>query len=309
MEFIKGFTFLWDGKAGDVVSGVAKSSLDKLVDRTHSDTVILAFAARQDTAQSTEIDYKGDHLISDEELVELIKYAKSKGLKVILKPTVNVKNGTWRAHISFFDEEVPGEPTWASWFKSYEAYQVHYAKIAEETKCYMMIVGCEMVQSEKREEEWRHLIKKVKSIYFGLVTYNTDKYQEGNVGFWDALDVISSSGYYPPERFEKELERIKKVIDQHNKPFFFAEAGCPSVEGSMAEPNNWALVGKVSVKEQETYYKYMFKMLKANPWVRGIGLWDWGVHLHTEEEAQRNAGYGVYNKPAEKIVQEYFDLV
>ena len=96
---------------------------------------------------------------------EMITYAKELGLKVILKPSANCRNGAWRAHINFFDEDVPCEPKWSNWFASYTAFQVHYAKIAEEMRCDMFIAGCEMVMSERREAEWREVIRAIRKEY------------------------------------------------------------------------------------------------------------------------------------------------
>ena len=75
--------------------------------------------------------------------------------------------------------------------------------------------------------------------YHGLVSYNTDKYQEDHVSWWDCVDVISSSGYYPIDQWEQELDRIEKTVLKYRKPFFFAEAGCMSRKGSGMIPNNW----------------------------------------------------------------------
>jgi hypothetical protein len=306
MEYIKGFTFGWMSRKGDFSKAEAKESLTLLKERTGSDYVIFALAALQDTAHSTEVDYTGNHMVSDEELMEMIEHARSLGLKVIMKPAVNCKDGTWRAHINFFDMDVPCEPKWADWFKSYTEYQLHYAKIAEETNCEMMIVGCEMVQTERREQEWRKLVSDVRTVYSGPITYNTDKYQEGNVKWWDAVDIISSSGYYPIHDWDNQLDRIEKIIKPFNKPFFFAEAGCPSRTGSANVPNDWGLEGDVNMKEQEEYYKVMFEKTKTREWVRGFGLWDWSAELHKEEDAHANDGYGVYGKPAEKIIKNYY---
>ena len=65
--------------------------------------------------------------------------------------------------------------------------------------------------------------------YHGLVSYNTDKYQEDHVSWWDCVDVISSSGYYPIDQWEQELDRIEKVVQKFKKPFFFAEAGFATI--------------------------------------------------------------------------------
>lgn len=46
-----------------------------------------------------------------------------------------------------------------------------------------------MVMAQRRDAEWRALIGDIKSIYTGPVSYNTYKYQEENVGWWDCVDV------------------------------------------------------------------------------------------------------------------------
>ena len=110
--------------------------------------------------------------------------------------------------------------------------------------------GCEMVMSEHREKEWREVIAAIRECYDGTVSYNTDKYQEDRVKWWDCVDVISSSGYYPIQDWEQELDRIEAVVKAYHKPFFFAEAGCMSRTGSKHVPNNWGIEGKLRLEEQ-----------------------------------------------------------
>ena len=284
----------------------SKESLRLMKEKTGSDTVILALGALQNTAHSEDVDYTGDHMPTDDELIEIITYAKELGLRVILKPLVNCKDGTWRAHINFFDQEIVCEPRWSNWFKSYTKYQVHYANIAEQMQCEMFIVGCEMVQAERRVDEWRKLIQDVKKVYTGLVSYNTDKYQEDNVTWWDAVDVISSSGYYPIHDWDNQIQRIEKVVLKYNKPFFFAEAGCPSREGSSHIPNDWEHVGALSLEEQANYYQVMFDKCKDVDWIKGFGLWDWKSHIYKEEDGIYDDEYAVYGKPACNIIKEFY---
>ncbi|WP_411334721.1 glycoside hydrolase family 113 [Metabacillus indicus] len=306
MEFIKGFTYGWMSRIGDFAKEEAKESMRLLKERTNSEYAIISLAALQDGAHSTEIDYSGDHMVTDEELIEMIGFAQSLGLKVMLKPTVNCKDGTWRAHINFFDLDVPCEPKWSEWFKSYTEYQMHYAKIAQKTNCDMMIVGCEMVQTERRENEWRNLIKEVRTAYEGPITYNTDKYQEANVKWWDAVDVISSSGYYPINDWDNQLDRIEGIIKPYNKPFFFAEAGCPSRSNSPYVPNDWNLEGEIDLEAQKKYFQVMFEKTNKRDWVLGFGLWDWKALLHDEKEAFKDDDYAVFGKPAEKVIKNYY---
>ncbi|MGM7719698.1 glycoside hydrolase family 113 [Metabacillus sp. Hm71] len=306
MEFIKGFTYGWMSRRGDFTKPEAKESMRLLKERTNTNCVIISLAALQDGPHSTVVDYTGDHMVADEELIEMVEYAQSMDLKVMLKPTVNCKDGTWRAHINFFDLDVPCEPKWKDWFKSYTKYQMHYAEIAQRTNCDMFIVGCEMVQTERREQEWRNLIKEVRAIYKGPITYNTDKYQEGNVRWWDAVDVISSSGYYPIDDWDQQLARIESILKPFNKPFFFAEAGCPSRSNSPYIPNDWGLEGKTDMKAQADYYQVMFEKAGQKEWVKGFGLWDWKALLHDENEAFANDDYAVFGKPAEKVIYDFY---
>lgn len=46
------------------------------------------------------------------------------------KPTVNCLDGTWRAHISFFDHDVSCNPQWTGWFAAYRAFQLYFARLA-----------------------------------------------------------------------------------------------------------------------------------------------------------------------------------
>ncbi|MGN1133300.1 MAG: glycoside hydrolase family 113, partial [Oscillospiraceae bacterium] len=219
MDFIKGFTFAPFAQKGVLSRNETKQSFDTMIENTHANFVIFAPGALQESAHTEHIDYQSSKTMSDDELVAMIEYAKSKEIAVALKPTVNCKNGTWRAHINFFDKDVPCEPKWSNWFKSYTDFQLHYADIAEKTHCDMFIAGCEMVQTERREQEWRKLISDIRHVYNGPISYNTDKYQEDNVKWWDAVDVISSSGYYPINDWKNQLDRIEKVVKEFNKPF------------------------------------------------------------------------------------------
>lgn len=128
----------------------------------------------------------------------------------------------------------------------------------------MFIAGCEMVMSEHREAEWRKLLSDIRQVYHGLLSYNTDKYQEHRVNWWDAVDVISSSGYYPYGDWENQLDRIETVVNRFQKPFFFAETGCMSVKGSKEVPNDWCVRGDADPKGQAEWYEDMFTACSKN---------------------------------------------
>jgi hypothetical protein len=306
MEFIKAINFAPFPKQGVLGSEDAKQSLETMRGETGATHVILTPPGIQDTPQSEGIAFSGEYGPEDGELRGFIAFAQNLGLKVILKPTVNCKNGVWRAFINFFDHEAPCEPKWSVWFAAHERFHLHYARIAEDCGCVMFIAGCEMVMAERRAGHWRDLIAKVKRVFSGPVSYNTDKYQEDALTWWDCVDVISSSGYYPAGAWDTQLDRIEKVVKTYGKPFFFAEAGCMSAAGSPDIPNKWDLSGALDPAGQAAWYRDMFEHCRSRPWVEGFGLWSWPWKLPPAEDAARDRGYSLYGKPACSVVKERF---
>ncbi|MCM1499822.1 MAG: 1,4-beta-xylanase [Clostridium sp.] len=305
MEYMKGFTFAPFCAKGILGKKESYESLKAMRDETGANMVIFAPVGWQDTAQSEQIDFRSDKTCGDDELCDIVSYARELGLMVGLKPTVNCKNGTWRAHVNFFDEDVPCEPKWCNWFASYTEFQLHYAAIAEKMDCDIFIAGCEMVMTERRESEWRKLIGDIRTVYHGPVSYNTDKYQEHNVKWWDCVDIISSSGYYPVDDWKNQMNRIEQVVKKFDKPFFFAELGCMSVEGSKYVPNDWYMDGAIDEKGQAEWFQAMFQELEQNSWVQGLAIWSWSDVLYSQEDKYQK-GYEIYGKEALPVVKEHF---
>ena len=69
----------------------------------------------------------------------------------------------------------------------------------------------------------------------GLITYNADKYQEDHVTWWDAVDVISSSGYYPIDEWENQLDRIEPVVAASRQAVLLHRGRLPQPRG-LARP-------------------------------------------------------------------------
>ena len=304
-EPVCGMTWGWVGTRGTWDTPEAAASMRAMSERGVTWTA-LAYAAEQETPFSTAIPFERGPAVTDAEIVHAVRAAHGLGLKVCLKPVVNVADGTWRAHIGFFDQDVPGEPTWSDWFEEYRRFIVHAAGIAEAEGCEMLCIGCEMVRADGQEAHWRRLIAEVREVYRGPITYNCDKYQEDRVTWWDAVDVISSSGYYPIDQWEAQLDRIERAVASTGKPFFFMEAGCPSREGSPARPNDWSLAGAPSGDEQLRYYRAIFEAVRAREWVRGLMLWDWPATLYPLDEAAENDDYCPYGKPADAYMAEHY---
>ena len=82
MKFIKGITFAPFYRKNTLNTEQARESFDYMIENTGADFVILAPGGLQDTAHSEEICYSSNATFSDEELADMICYAKKKGVKM-----------------------------------------------------------------------------------------------------------------------------------------------------------------------------------------------------------------------------------
>lgn len=119
--------------------------------------------------------------------------------------------------------------------------------------------------------------------------------------------MISSSGYYPVDKWEQELDRVEKTVLKYQKPFFFAEAGCMSRKGSGRVPNNWELQGELYLEEQCEWYQAMFETCKNRSWLRGFALWEWAPKLPSESEAWKDNSYEICNKPVQEVIKRFYE--
>lgn len=307
MQYLHAMSFAYGERRGfSKKEAVWQHALREMLASTGCDTVVLTVAALQDHAYATDVQFDAPDVMSMEDVLTVSRFIKQLGLSLIIKAMVNCRDGYWRAYIRFFDTYVPTEPTWEQWFASYGKFVNALAETAQKAQADMFCAGCEMVGTDHREAEWRRLIQDVRARYHGAVTYNCDKYQEEHVRWWDAVDVISSSGYYAMDALEENLRRIRTVVEAENKPFMFMECGCPSREGSEYCPNDWRHAGGLDLAAQERWYGAFCQAVEQNPWVRGAAFWDWSAtRLYSRESGAYDTGYSVYGKPAEAVLKAF----
>lgn len=101
IPYINGITYAPFAPAGNMAEESARQSFRLMKERTNANFVIFVPGGLQDMPQSERIDYTSDRTMTDSELKQMIDYAHTLGLRVALKPTVNCRNGIWRAHINF----------------------------------------------------------------------------------------------------------------------------------------------------------------------------------------------------------------
>ena len=331
--FIKGFSWGWPGERGDYSGPNAVDSMKKMTE-TGANWVCISFAGEMMRPNEPGIIWADDDpcMVTDAEIRRAIDLARKNNLKIILKPVVNVRDGTWRGFIDFrTPDNKPDANAWDKWFADFDKFLLHYAKIAQETKCEMFCLGCEMSTTERFMNNWRSVVADVRKVYTGAITYNANHGNEEKVRWWDAVDIIGMSGYYPvgadmnrpnddpckvpndssvegmKKRWVPIKQKLKYVSKQANRPVFFIEIGVCSAKGNTSIP--WQHPDKnaaYDADEQARFYQAVFEAFWDEPWFFGFAWWDWPANLYSPEDAKTDTGFCIYSKSAEKVVKEWY---
>ena len=310
IPFLNAYTFGFCEKRGFTRGAAWRQSLALMAGSTGCNALILPVTAWQDHPWSTEIDSDCPAVMDEADVAAVCGEARKLGLKVILKAMVNCRDGAWRAYIHFFDPPVPTEANWSDWFPSWTKHVCRVADMARENDADMLCVGCEMVGADGQADRWRALISDVRRRYSGLITYNCDKYQEDRVTWWDAVDVISSSGYYPIDQLDAHFRRIQSAAEAADRPFMFMECGCPARVGSEYRPNDWRFGGDTDPDVQRRWYEAFTDALARHPFVRGAGWWDWpATRLYPEFAGPDDNGYCTWGKPANDVLAAFSEAL
>ena len=183
---------------------------------------------------------------SDSGIKELAKEGEKYGIKIIVKPHIWLSNSAaeefyegkkvitkkWRSDIGFETEEA-----WSTWEQTYRKFALHYASLSEEIGADIFCIGTELANAAKtRPEYWRGLIKEIREIYKGKLTYAGNWYKEyEDIAFWDDLDLIGIQAYFPIskeesptkndllEGWKRHYAKIEALSDSLGKPVLFTE--------------------------------------------------------------------------------------
>lgn len=316
-DLIKGFSFGYMVEHNMLGSSKGINSFDKLCE-LGINWVCLPIVNFQETYHSTVI--RADHYKTptDQQICDFVNNARCRGIKVCMKPMVNTEDGVWRAKIYFPDCHIGNSNYfWEKWFTSYTYFILHYAEIAEELGCEMFCIGCEMISTEEHSDDWLELIWKVRQLYHGKIIYNTNHDREDAYGWFDSLDYIATSAYYPVgengldkdkmiQKWNEVKWRLDAIAALRNKKYIFMEIGCRSAQGSSTEPWDFEKFTNPDMNEQALYYETCLEVFTKSPHFGGVFWWDWPVSLYNKENANTDISYCIYGKPAEEIVKSYY---
>jgi hypothetical protein len=292
---------------------------------TGANTVHLVIWGYQEDGASTSIFVDTRKAPSDRRLKELIGFSRGgedqtgkRALKVVLMPIVlleNPKHNEWRGQLA--------PSSWADWWEDYTHLILHYARIAEETQVEAYMIGSELVTVEEQEDRWRELIRRVREVYKGRLSYsaNWDHYKP--LKWWDAVDIIGMTSYYdltkgkPPtlERLKRAWEPIRKgILDWRNSnyprhPIVFTEVGWPNQVTCAHEPwNYYGAPDKPDPQAQANCFEAFFSTWMDEPAVAGYLVWEWRSYPG-QKTGPEDTSYVPCGKPAQEVIERHYRAV
>ncbi|TGE29394.1 glycoside hydrolase family 113 [Hymenobacter metallicola] len=256
---------------------------------------------------------------TDAGIVYTAQLAQTRNIQTLLKPHLWVRGpGAWPGSI-----EMQTAADWRAWFAAYSTFILHYAQLAEENQFGGLCIGTELEKTVGHEKEWRTLIKAVRRVYHGPLTYAANWSGEfERVNFWDALDFIGIQAYFPLSKassppkselllaWQQHAAAIVRVQRKFKKPVVFTEAGYRNTADAAIEPWTWpdrtAVFYTPDEQTQAACYAALFETFWPQPWFKGLFIWKWYPGLQPDGPARRHADFTPQHKAAEQVMAQWY---
>ncbi|MFI1884508.1 glycoside hydrolase family 113 [Streptomyces jumonjinensis] len=246
---------------------------------------------------------------SDNSVRRIVALARSMGLKVMLKPHVDLVDGGDRAEIRPADRD--------AWFTAYERFITHYGRLARELGVEQFAVGTELAGTSGDRRRWTKVIAAVREVYDGPLTYAANYDEYARVRFWGALDLIGVDAYWPlaesatadPARLAKGwrpiVTELAAFAARQNRRILFTEAGYVSQRGTASAPYSWTVSERAGAAEQSAAYQALLTAFDGRAWWAGVCWWMWD-DWPDSGETERRLAYTPHGKPAEEVLRRWW---
>ncbi|NJN50119.1 MAG: glycoside hydrolase [Polaribacter sp.] len=249
---------------------------------------------------------------TEDGIVHYAQQLKQENIKIMLKPQIWVRRGEFTGLI-----QMNSENDWQTFENEYKKFILTFVKVAEKQGIHIFCIGTELELFVKyRPDFWRQLIKEIRTIYKGKLTYAANWDEFTRVPFWADLDFIGVDAYFPLsdkksptlDEYKNGWQPHKKVLieyhQKYQKPILFTEYGYRSVDFNGVKPWDVSDVnGNVNLQAQATALEALYQEIWQEPWFAGGFVWKWFVN-HEEVGGAQNNRFTPQNKPATQIIKK-----
>ncbi|TXG36617.1 glycoside hydrolase family 113 [Seonamhaeicola maritimus] len=245
---------------------------------------------------------------------QYIEELRKQHINIMLKPQIWVWRGEFTGYIKMNSEE-----DWKTLEASYSKFILDYAQLAEELKVKLFCIGTELETFiDNRPNYWLNLIKEIRKIYKGKLTYAANWDEFKRTPFWRELDFIGVDAYFPVsddktpsyddalKGWKAHLPEIRKRHEAFDKPILFTEFGYRSVDFTGREPwKSDRSMNQVNLDGQTNTTKALFETFWKEDWFAGGFIWKW-YHNHEKAGGTENTRFTPQNKPVEAIIKAHY---
>lgn len=245
---------------------------------------------------------------------QYIEELRKANISVMIKPQIWVWHGEFTGKIMMNDEA-----NWKALENSYTSFIMEYADLASEVNADIFCIGTELELFIKyRPEYWFNLIKEIRTVYAGKLTYAANWDEFWRTPFWSELDFIGVDAYFPVSEkqtptfedcmkgWEKYKTNISKLSKEHDRPILFTEYGYRSVDYAGKQP--WVAdrnMTAVNLEAQVNTTKALYESFWKEEWFAGGFIWKWFID-YERSGGENNYMFTPQNKPVEKVIATYY---
>lgn len=239
----------------------------------------------QENVSASKI-FSGDWTDSASNIIDFFQFVHSQGMHVLFKPMLDSQDGIWRSYIKATPD----------WILAYNEFIKQAAELAEQGDVDIFCIGCEMGNWQVLSQEVRTLIKELREIYSGKLTYAANHDSFWYIDWWDAVDIIGLDAYFPfTLSYDPSLQDmidvwngfyddLNKFQRTWNRSILFIELGCQNRDGCNIAPNDNKFRLEQDEQEFKMFYQSLFESRIWNaPWFKGTYWWMWDCRIIDEE--------------------------
>ena len=255
---------------------------------------------------SPDVRYNRDPTLTGDTLLQTVLDAKALGLKVMLKPHLWSRDfgrgGKWHGDI-----EMASEEDYDRFFDGYTRYLLVQADIATRGGADSLCVGLEYVKLSTQTARWQKLIADVRKVYRGHLTYSSAFLEWKDIQFWNDLDSVGISAYFPIAQNDHAADAeivagwqcVYHELDafhaRTNKPIWFLEIGYTRAPSAGREPWSYGVTNP-SDEYQARLYRIAIEEASKRKYMLGVFLWKW-FSADSFQRFERFDPFAIQNNP------------